>query len=125
MRQGRYFLNNARWLSAYDIKIDDLNLDYKIIEGELWLKSKTQILGYLNASMENFNSDGWFCTGDSVLLCDDGFMKIIGRTQEVINVGGEKVLPAEVESVLLEIEGLMIAWFMLRQTQLPDTISEC
>ncbi|WP_246540703.1 AMP-binding protein [sulfur-oxidizing endosymbiont of Gigantopelta aegis] len=118
-------MNNARWLSAYDIKIDDLNLDYKIIEGELWLKSKTQILGYLNASMENFNSDGWFCTGDSVLLCDDGFMKIIGRTQEVINVGGEKVLPAEVESVLLEIEGLMIAWFMLRQTQLPDTISEC
>lgn len=97
---------NSRSSSSLDIKIDDPNLDYKIIDGELWLKSKIQILGYLNASMENFTEDGWFCTGDLVEESTDGYLKIIGRTKEVINVGGEKVLPTEVESLLLTIEGV-------------------
>ncbi len=85
------------------MKIDDPNLEYKIVDGELWLKSKTQIMGYLNASMDSFTKDGWFKTGDLVEVTDDGYIKIIGRSKEVINVGGEKVLPAEVESVILEI----------------------
>ncbi|WP_419773861.1 ANL family adenylate-forming protein [Halarcobacter sp.] len=86
------------------MKLDDPNLEYKIVENELWLKSKTQVLGYLNASMDSFTKDGWFKTGDLVETTEDGYLKIIGRSKEVINVGGEKVLPAEVESILLEIE---------------------
>ncbi len=85
------------------MKIDDKNLRYKIVNGELYLKSKTQILGYLNASMENFTDDGWFKTGDLVQI-EGEYLKIIGRNKEVINVGGEKVLPSEVESVILELE---------------------
>lgn len=85
------------------MKLDDPHLEFKIIENELWLKSKTQILGYLNASMESFTKDGWFKTGDLVETTEDGYIKIIGRSKEVINVGGEKVLPAEVESVILEM----------------------
>lgn len=88
------------------LKIDDPNLQYKVVDGELWLKSKTQVLGYINASMESFTDDGWFRTGDLVEATDDGYMKIIGRSKEVINVGGEKVLPVEVESVLLQMEGV-------------------
>lgn len=88
------------------MKIDDLNCEYKIVKDELWLKSKTQVLGYLNASMDSFSSDGWFKTGDLVELSDDGYIKIIGRAKEVINVGGEKVLPSEVESVILQMEGV-------------------
>jgi long-subunit acyl-CoA synthetase (AMP-forming) len=34
------------------------------VNDELWLKSKTQISGYINASNENFTTDGWFKTGD-------------------------------------------------------------
>ena len=86
------------------MKLDDPNLEHKVIDGELWLKSKTQVLGYLNASMESFTEDGWFKTGDLVESADDGYIKIIGRNKEVINVGGEKVLPSEVESVLLEMD---------------------
>lgn len=86
------------------MKIDDPNLEYKIVENELWLKSKTQVLGYLNSSMESFTDDGWFKTGDLVELGENGYLKIIGRNKEVINVGGQKVLPSEIESVLLEIE---------------------
>lgn len=85
------------------IKIDDPNLEYKIVDDELWLRGKTQILGYLNSSMERFTEDGWFRTGDLVETDEEGYMRIIGRNSEMINVGGQKVLPAEIESVLLQI----------------------
>ncbi|QNM91531.1 ANL family adenylate-forming protein [Aliarcobacter cryaerophilus] len=85
------------------MKIDDPLLEYKIVENELWLKSKTQVMGYLNSSMDSFTEDGWFKTGDLVEIIDDGYLKIIGRNKEIINVGGEKVLPNEVESILLSI----------------------
>ena len=61
-------------------------------------------MGYLNSSMDSFTNDGWFKTGDLVEKTDDGFIKIIGRNKEVINVGGEKVLPNEVESVVLSMD---------------------
>lgn len=86
------------------MKLDDPNLEHKVIDGELWLKSKTQVLGYLNAPMNDFTEDGWFKTGDLVETSEDGYIKIIGRNKEIINVGGEKVLPSEVESVLLEMD---------------------
>ncbi|WWW11925.1 fatty acid--CoA ligase family protein [Arcobacter cryaerophilus gv. pseudocryaerophilus] len=85
------------------MKLEDINGEYKIVENELWLRSKTQVLGYLNASMDSFTSDGWFKTGDLVEF-DGEYIKIIGRAKEVINVGGQKVLPAEIESIILEME---------------------
>ena len=84
------------------LKIDDPNTEFKIIDGELWLRSKTQIMGYLNSSMERFTADGWFRTGDMVEE-KDGYIKIVGRNSDIINVGGEKVLPCEVESVLFQM----------------------
>lgn len=94
---------SSRSSESLEIKLDDPNLQYKIVCGELWLKSKTQVMGYLNASMESFTDDGWFKTGDLVEELENGYLKIKGRAKEVINVGGEKVLPAEVESVVLEL----------------------
>ena len=85
------------------IKIEDSNSEFKIVDSELWIKSKTQILGYLNSSMERFTNTGWFKTGDLVEETEDGFLKIIGRNSDIINVGGEKVLPTEVESILHEM----------------------
>lgn len=85
------------------IKFEDPNAEYKIADGELWIRSKNQVLGYLNHSMERFTCDGWFRTGDLVEEADNGFIRIIGRREDLINVGGEKVTPSEVESHLLEI----------------------
>lgn len=85
------------------MKLEDINGEYKIVDNELWLRSKTQVLGYLNASMDSFTSDGWFKTGDLVEV-DGDYIKIIGRAKEVINVGGQKVLPSEIESIILEME---------------------
>jgi len=89
------------------IKFDDPNTEYKIVDGELWLRSKSQILGYLNHEMSRFTEDGWFKTGDLLEPAKEeegeGYFRIVGRRQEMINVGGEKVTPSEVESTLLEI----------------------
>lgn len=93
----------SRSSSSTQIKIDDPNSEYKIVSGELWIRSKSQILGYLNHEMSRFTSDGWFKTGDLVEEADDGFLTITGRREDIINVGGEKVTPSEVENILLEI----------------------
>lgn len=90
--------------SSTFLKFDDPNQEFKIVNGELWLRSKTQVLGYINHSNDSFTEDGWFMTGDLVEQTVDGFIKIIGRSKELINVGGEKVLPAEVESVIMELD---------------------
>ena len=92
--------------SSTFLKFDDPNQEFKIVNNELWLRSKTQVLGYINHSNESFTEDGWFKTGDLVEKSNEGYIKIIGRTKELINVGGEKVLPGEVESVIMEIESV-------------------
>jgi acyl-coenzyme A synthetase/AMP-(fatty) acid ligase len=86
------------------MKIDDPDVEYKIVNSELWLRSETQISGYLNAPMEKFSEDGWFKTGDLVEEDSEGYIRIIGRSSEVINVGGEKALPGEIESTILQME---------------------
>jgi acyl-CoA synthetase (AMP-forming)/AMP-acid ligase II len=62
------------------------------------------MLGYLNAPSP-FDADGWYRTGDLVEV-DGPYLRILGRSSEVINVGGEKVHPVEVEGVLLEVENV-------------------
>lgn len=89
--------------SSLLMKLDDPNVEFRIVEGELWLRSGTQIKGYLNHDMERFTEDGWFRTGDLVEEIADGYIRIVGRNTDIINVGGEKVFPAEVESVLMEL----------------------
>ncbi len=76
----------------------------KIVDGILFIKSKMSMLGYLNAPSP-FDEDGWMNTKDRVEQKGD-YIRILGRESELINVGGEKVYPAEVESVLLEVPGV-------------------
>jgi acyl-coenzyme A synthetase/AMP-(fatty) acid ligase len=88
------------------LRFDDPDLEWKVIDDELWLRSRTQIAGYLNASNERFTADGWFRTGDKVEQGPGGTLRILGRMGEMINVGGEKLMPAEVESVVLAVPGV-------------------
>ena len=89
------------------LRFEDPNLEWKIIDDELWLRSRTQIAGYLNASNERFTADGWFRTGDKVEQGPGGTLRILGRLGEMINVGGEKLMPAEVEAVVQHIDGVI------------------
>lgn len=84
-------------------------MEYKIKNNELWIKSKTQTLGYINADNSVFDEDGFFATGDLVQIThknNQEYIKIIGRSKEIINVAGEKVSPQEIENIVLEINGI-------------------
>jgi 2,3-dihydroxybenzoate-AMP ligase len=72
--------------------------------GELLTRGPYTLRGYYRAEEQNaraFTADGWFRTGDLVRLTDAGDMVVEGRVKDVINRGGEKVSPAEVEDHLL------------------------
>jgi acyl-CoA synthetase (AMP-forming)/AMP-acid ligase II/acyl carrier protein len=71
--------------------------------GEIALRGPTITRGYDNnaaATREAFR-DGWFRTGDLGYLDEEGYLFIVGRIKEVINRGGQKVAPGEVEEALL------------------------
>ena len=71
--------------------------------GEIVLRGPTMTRGYYNdpeATKAAFR-DGWFRTGDLGYLDADGYLFIVGRIKDVINRGGQKVSPSEVEEVLL------------------------
>lgn len=72
--------------------------------GEVCIKGANVTPGYENnptANAESF-TDGWFHTGDQGLLDPDGYLKITGRIKEIINRGGEKVSPLEVDDFYME-----------------------
>jgi 2,3-dihydroxybenzoate-AMP ligase len=72
--------------------------------GELMTRGPYTLRGYYRAAEHNartFTPDGWFHTGDLVRLTEDGNMIVEGRVKDVINRGGEKVSPAEIEGHLL------------------------
>ena len=83
------------------VKVGGQGFETRIVDGILQVKAHSAMLGYLNAASP-FTEDGWFDTGDSV-EADGDYLKILGRKSEMINVGGEKVYPAEVESVIQEM----------------------
>ena len=87
-------------------KIVDDEKEYKILGDELYLRSKTQVNGYVNHNNDNFLIDGWYATGDLVETDEDGYIKIIGRKNKIINVGGLKVLPKEIEDVINSVNGV-------------------
>jgi acyl-CoA synthetase (AMP-forming)/AMP-acid ligase II len=86
------------------VKIGGEGFETRVVEGLLEIKARSAMLGYLNAPSP-FTEDGWFKTGDAVEV-DGEYFRILGRKSEMINVGGEKVYPAEVESVLQTMEGV-------------------
>lgn len=86
------------------VKVGGEGFDTRIIDGMLEIKAKSAMLGYLNAPSP-FTSDGWFITGDAVEV-DGEYIKILGRKSEIINVGGEKVYPQEVENVIQEMDNI-------------------
>jgi acyl-CoA synthetase (AMP-forming)/AMP-acid ligase II len=87
--------------SSTYFKISGAGVEHRIVDGELQLRSRTQFLGYLNYDDDSMTEDRWFRTGDLVEEAADGYLRIKGRAKEVINVGGEKLLPLELESILM------------------------
>jgi len=72
--------------------------------GEIVIRGPNVTCGYVNnpGANEKAFSTGWFRTGDEGYLDEDGYLFITGRIKEIINRGGEKISPREVEEVLLD-----------------------
>ena len=86
------------------VRIGGDGFETKVVDGVLWIRSEFSMLGYLNAPTP-FDDEGWFNTQDKVEV-DGEWLRILGRTTDLINVGGQKVYPAEVEDVILELDGV-------------------
>jgi Acyl-CoA synthetases (AMP-forming)/AMP-acid ligases II len=73
-------------------------------QGEVCIKGENVTSGYENNPDANKNSfsDGWFRTGDQGYFDKDGYLKISGRLKEIINKGGEKISPLEVDNILMD-----------------------
>jgi len=81
------------------MKVGGEGVETRTVEGVLQIRSANRMLGYLNAPSP-FDEEGWYDTKD-VVEERDGFYKVVGRTSEVINVGGLKFMASEVERVAL------------------------
>jgi len=96
--------SQSRAADSLWVKVGGDGFETRVVDGMLQIRARSAMLGYLNAPSP-FTSDGWLPTGDAVDV-DGEYLRIRGRHSEIINVGGEKVYPAEVESVLQSMEGV-------------------
>jgi acyl-CoA synthetase (AMP-forming)/AMP-acid ligase II len=72
--------------------------------GEIVIRGPNVTAGYENnpkANAEGF-TQGWFRTGDQGVMDDQGYLSLTGRLKEIINRGGEKISPREVDEVLMD-----------------------
>ncbi len=81
----------------------DLGMNH---EGEICIKGDHVTQGYLNLPINESYFDKYFRTGDWGYKTKDGYIYLISRKKELINVGGKKVSPIEVEEQLLKIPGI-------------------
>ena len=84
------------------MKIGGEGVKTRVVDNVLEIHSETRMLGYLNAD-NPFDEEGWYNTKD-IVEERDGYYKVTGRTNEVINVGGLKFMASEVERVVLQYE---------------------
>lgn len=86
------------------VKVGGEDYQTRIVDGQLHVKARSSMMGYLNAPSP-FTDDGWFNTQDEVEV-DGEWIRFKGRRSTIINVGGEKVYPEEVEAVILEVSNI-------------------
>ena len=93
---------------ALGVEVAALGVDGQLqaanIEGEIVIRGETVTSGYEGNSEANASAfvNGWFRTGDAGYVDDDGYITLTGRMKEMINRGGEKVTPREIDEALFE-----------------------
>ena len=94
--------------------------------GEIVIRGDNVTLGYENnpaANAEAF-TNGWFRTGDQGMMTADGYLTITGRLKEIINRGGEKISPREVDEILLNHPAVaQVVTFALPHDKLGEEVA--
>ncbi len=76
-------------------------------DGEILVRSPTQMVGFIGPEESPIDSEGWLHTGDLGRIDDDGYLWITGRAKDMIIRGGENIAPAAVEEALARIPGVV------------------
>jgi acyl-CoA synthetase (AMP-forming)/AMP-acid ligase II len=90
--------SDSLWMKVEGVKT-------RVRDGMLEIESDTAMMGYLNDESP-FTSDGWLKTGDRVEVKGE-YLRVLGRQTDIINIGGEKVYPAEVEDLIAAMPGVI------------------
>jgi acyl-coenzyme A synthetase/AMP-(fatty) acid ligase len=96
--------SKSKGSSSLMVRVGGAGFETRIVDGILHVRSESSMVGYLNAPSP-FDADGWLNTGDAVEI-DGEYLRILGRESDLINVGGQKVFPAEVENVILQADNV-------------------
>ena len=94
--------------------------------GEVAIRGDNVTAGYEANPEANASAftDGWFRTGDQGLLDEDGYLSITGRLKEIINRGGEKISPLEVDEILMDHDAVAQAMtFALPHDKLGEEVA--
>ena len=94
--------------------------------GEIVIRGDNVTAGYENNPKANAECfvNGWFRTGDQGILDDDGYLTITGRLKEIINRGGEKISPREIDDVLMDHEAVQqVVTFAMPHKSLGEEVA--
>ncbi|MEE2745269.1 MAG: class I adenylate-forming enzyme family protein, partial [Pseudomonadota bacterium] len=100
---------------------DERTLQLPDVEGELEVRGSSVFPGYLfnaEANKDAFDSDGWFKTGDLAKIDESGNLTVTGRIKDIINRGGIKYNPADVEEVIIAHKNIETAAIV----PMPDSV---
>jgi acyl-CoA synthetase (AMP-forming)/AMP-acid ligase II len=98
--------SSGRPLPLVEVKIVARN---GLPDGEVLVRSPTQMLGYFGDDASPIDAEGWLHTGDLGRIDDRGSLWITGRSKDLIIRGGENIAPAAVERALIELPGVVDA----------------
>ena len=96
--------------------------------GEVVIRGANVMSGHLDNPAANASAftNGWFRTGDQGVIDLDGYLAITGRLKEIINRGGEKISPREVDEVLLDHRAVAMAvCFAMPHDKLGEDVAAC
>jgi len=98
---------NSVGRAAPEIRIKIVNHDNNSKAGEIWIKGNNVIKNYWdNVEADKRLVDGWLRTGDIGYIDGEGYLFLLGRDDDIINVGGEKIAPHEIEEVVKQLSGV-------------------
>jgi acyl-CoA synthetase (AMP-forming)/AMP-acid ligase II len=96
--------------------------------GEIVIRGVNVTPGYKNNATANAAAftNGWFRTGDQGVMDGDGYFRLTGRLKEIINRGGEKISPREVDEVLLDHPAVaQVVTFAVPHAKLGEDVAAC
>ncbi len=91
-----------------EVKILDIESNKYITDevGEIIIKGNNIFNGYYNTNIENYLHNGYFKSGDLGKIDKLGYITYLGRINDIINIGGLKVSPDEIEKIIIEYKGI-------------------